>query len=239
MTIENPYFYKYQDIDYLNFSKRLFPILEQLEVETLGLAKPMSTAQRAFYTIQKAIQTKKNTACNSTLINTDAIRSDAIVAIKNYLQACQKKIQPEWKAHSKFINEAIKKHHWYVESASMEEKTKRIKALLKDIQEIPQLSSAIQKLHMQTWFDELSEAQNKFELALRNNIENSPTQDNCACTDMRNSFELMFKFIELMQQIQPNPVYACVIRDINTLINEYNQKVQSGQASDHTHKALL
>ncbi|MGQ1787378.1 MULTISPECIES: DUF6261 family protein [unclassified Saccharicrinis] len=238
MTIENPYFYKYQANDYLKFSKRLFPILEQLDVEKLGLAKPMSTAQKAFYKLQDNILSKKHAACNSGLVNSDAIRSDAIAGIKNYLLACQKKINPEWKVNARLLIEAVRKYNWHLELESNDQKTIKIRSLLKDIQNLPQLSEAVKTLNMKKWIDELSEAQNKFEVALRNSIEDIPSNENCSCTEIRNSFELIFKFIDLMQLIQPNPVYSSVIHDINAVIYEFNSEVRSRKTSDNIHEAM-
>ena len=230
MKIEDPLFRKFSAKEFYSFSKRILPILDQLDAESLGLAKPLATAQKSFYVLQSHFNSNSVIPCNQSMVNADGNRSDAFVGFRNYLLACERRNNQELKYNARILLDAIKKYGWDLELESSVSKTNKLSELLKDIRVLPILSKALATLNMKEWFNELDEAQNRFMAVNRNNVEDRPQSGSCACTEIRNSLGLVFRYIELMQLIQPNHLYLSVIKDFNVVINEFNNEVQPQNA---------
>ncbi len=227
MTIENPLFYMFRIDEYYQFSNRVIPIIKQLDTETLGLAGPIDKIDKANEMLRSYLDSDSSVPCNLALIKADMILSDAFMGLKTYLLACQKKLSQEWKVNSRLLIEAIKKYGWWLEMESSSDKGRKIRKFINDIKDLPQLSEAVEKLQMQNWIDELWELLNKLEVVNRSHIEDMPENQICVCTEIRNSYELLFKYIEIMQRIQPNEIFSHIIKDINNVVNEFNSEVRS------------
>ncbi len=225
--ISNPFYYKFHPSEFYEFSVRIISILNALDTEILGLSKPLSEASVATKRLGEMLKLSSGKDKTYALLKADSLRNDAISAIKHYLLACQKRNNTTWQVSAKLLIEAIQKYGWQLEKDCIEEESSKIEMLLNDLKEFPQLKEALDTLNMKEWLYELEDAQRAVDLHVRNCFGNISFEESSLCKEIKNSYDLVFRYVDVMQQIQPNRIYVQIINKINQTIDEFNSEVRS------------
>ncbi len=224
--IETPLFYLYRTEEYLALSNQILSVFELVDSEVMGLSKPLIIAQKAHNELAQLSRKSELQSYTQSVITADGSRDDALMAIKLYLKACERRIDVKWKDAARLILDELRSCGWDIENESYEKESIQIRKLLHDLNTDKQLSAAVNTLKLQGWVTELQESQAAFEFAVqaRRQLEagNENINSETACRNIRISLELVFNYIDVMNKIQPNKTNRQIIDKINEVIKSFN-----------------
>lgn len=223
--IENMSFHSLLRDEYFTFGKRIIGVFTGYDLETLNLKVPYDKLPLAVGMLDEAMVKKSTVALTTDVVNKDIRRDDGFMAIRNYLRACIKRLNPQWRLSAILLLNTIGVYGVNLHRETYSSETARLSNLLADIENNPELKAAVSLLLLDDWVAELKQAQTEFEVAEKARIDakasTSEIKTDDACLEVRKACEFLFQFLELNYQLAPNEEYKQIGRKINEVIAEF------------------
>ncbi|WP_321514847.1 DUF6261 family protein [Marinifilum fragile] len=229
--IENMSFYSLQRDEFYTFGKRIIGVFTGYDLETLNLKKPYDKLPLAVNMLDEAMIKNSTAALTTDVVNKDTRRDDGLVAFRNYLRACEKRLKPEWRQAARLILNAIKVYGVNLHREAYSSESARLNNLIADLENKPELKAAIALLLLTEWVAELKQAQVDFEIAEKARIDSkastSEIKTDDACLEVRKACEFLFQYLELNNQLDPKDEYKQIMRKINEVIAEFMSAIKA------------
>ncbi len=158
-------------------------------------------------------------------------RDDRLLGLLFYVKACENRKAPEICDAASLIHEHMREYGWSFNKKEYDIECSKVNKLIVDLTTKKHLQKAAVIINAEQWIDELKETQVDFESNIANHSKSSTDNGEMnilgACTKIREANQLLFKYLEVVQQISPDPIVAVLIKSINTVINESRISVKT------------
>jgi len=227
--INTPLFNLFTTEEFISFCNQYFSIVEKSEKDLPNISNSLQNIHNSLNTIEVCCNKTISKSFIQAVIRTNTNRDDALKAIKHYLQYCEKRVKPEWKALSKLLQKEFAKIKIQCQGSDFISESTGINAFIKKLQHEDPFAEAVRTLKLSNLLSELQESEAAFEIALqtRSQIisEDQTFEAEYAFRTIRNSIELINNYIGIMQQIKPSTFLVTTINSINEIIISFNYLV--------------
>jgi hypothetical protein len=223
--IKNLSFHLLRRDEYYTFGIKVLDVLSGFNLETVQLIPLHGRVKKGVDKLDHALVKSSTTTYTLNLAEADVKRDCAFLALRYNLLACSKRLQPEWNSAANLLIATIRSYGWNLHKENYSTESSKLKNFLADLEEKPELKSAVAFLNLDNWINELKQSQIDFEsidkarLELKASRSEVKTAD--ACLEIRKSCELLFQYINMMQELNPQDEFIVITRLLNEVIDEF------------------
>jgi hypothetical protein len=226
--------------EHYTFTQRILGILEPLDLETLKLQEWERRIREKYMVLDKAMNKSDSKMLTLNLGMADSRRDAEFLGLRYYLQACNYRQNDQWKQASDLLLDIIRKYGWSIQSESYARETARLENLIKDFENLPHAKEAVTVLNAGEWVSRVKTAQKDFEMAAKArddmNAEQFEVNAIDACKELRKEIELLFKYMEVMNELTPNEEYQSIARRFNEQVEQFMSTAKARRTRLQNHK---
>ena len=227
--IKYPLFYRMRIAEYITFSDRVFNLILEAVTESITL-EPFKTRIENSKNKLEESQKKVNTQLLTiNVADCDARRDQALIAFETYALACSKRLDLAISAAGKIILNEIKSNGSGITRRPMLEESAIINGLVEKIKTNSTLSESLTTIQGMPWLEEVEKSQEDFTVAVEKRgdakMNRNEDQGGEVCKEIRKEFEAFFKYLDVMCDLETDPVYNNLAKEINIVSEETNKIV--------------
>ena len=238
--IESLAFHSLRRSEYFTFGTRILGILEDFNLEGLQLTPINGRISAAVNELDEALVKTSTKLLTKTVGGADKFRDSGFLAIRYTLIGCSKRLKPEWNEAANLLLNTIRSYGWSLHLENNATETSLLKNLIADFENKPDLKAAIELLGLGEWLAELKQSQVDFEDTVQARMEEKASTTEIktvdACAKVRKSCELLFQYINMTQELNPNDDLAQMTRLINEVIAEFTTSINLRKASRNSNE---
>jgi hypothetical protein len=233
--IESLAFYSLKNDEYYTFGNKVRGVLSDFDLEALLLKPLHGRVEAAVNLLDEALVKTSTKPLTLSLNEADRDRDNGFLALRFNLLACSKRLKPEWNKAANLLIDAIRTYGWTLQSEPFATETSKLRNLIADFEGKPNLKAAIELLQLTEWLAELKQSQLNFETTDKSRLELKASRTEIkaeeACLEVRKSCELLFQYINMTQELNPNDEFAKITRLMNEVIAEFTLTINQRKAS--------
>ena len=211
--------------EYFTFGKRVLERLNSIDATALNLTGPKEKLQESINKLDEALIKSSTKDLTQLIANADSDRDESFVALCRLVEACNKRIKPEWKYPTQQLLHTIQDYGRNLQNFSYAKESSRLNNLLSDLENKEELTSAIEMIGAQEWVAELKNAQQIFEekIEIRGDRRACTSYMNShdACLLVRDACVALFKYLDVMNEFNPNDDFKLLESKINEIITDF------------------
>jgi len=224
--IRIPLFYRMRVAEYLTYTARVSRLINEAITESITLEPFKSRIEDSKTRLEESGKKVNTQLLTINVTDCDARRDQSMIAFEAFVGACSKRLNPAICESGKVIHNEIKSYGSGITRRPMLEESAIISALLSKIESNQYLSDCLQTIRGKAWMEELKEAENEFNIAVeaRRNakLDRTEEQSGEVCKEIRKEFESFFKYLDVMCEMNVDPAYSTLVREINIVSEETN-----------------
>ncbi len=184
---------------------------------------------------------KSNTKLLTLKVNgADGRRDNSFRAFVTYVSACAKRLKPEWEAPCALLNGLIDLHGRTLYADSYTKQTSRMVKLFHDVENSPELKAAITIILADEWYAEMKTAATEFETVYDNRNASASAEPTVktedAFIDLRYAMQMLIKYVEVMESMNLNAVFATIAHEFNGMISPLMVQVRARKTRSEKEK---
>lgn len=227
--IRIPMFYRMRIAEYLTYSTRIFKLIENAVTEAISFEPFKTRIANGIQKLEKSTEKVNTQLLTLTVGECDAQRDLAFSALETFALACSKRLNSEISEAGKIILNEIDSLGSGVIRKPMLEESAIINGMVEKLKTNESLNGSLKKLDGEVWLTELEQAQNNFEQAVaeRGDAKTSRNegQSDAVCKELRKELEAMFKYLDVMCDIETDEVYKNLAKELNIVTEETNRLI--------------
>ncbi|MCT4603093.1 MAG: DUF6261 family protein [Marinifilum sp.] len=220
--IKNLPFYHLRVDEYHTLSLQVVSLLKKQTLEDPQLNVMHTKIQEAIDKFDKAYLKPGSKLMTITVKEADDNRDKKFKAFRFLVEACWFRNKQEWNDDPALVMETLRLYGWTLYADSYAIETSRLNKMINAIDESAELTAAVTNIGAKEWYDELKQSQKDFETVYEaRNAKNASAPDiktEDAIVQLRQYFQVLFKYVESMAEMGTNPVYVNICNEINEMI---------------------
>jgi hypothetical protein len=213
--------------EFIRFNKDVLSICKNNNPVALGIAAQVTALQTATTPLDDLFVKERGNLITPELETLDARRDDALTGIRMYAEAQTHHFNPVVATAGQQILAGMDKYGRNLPRLNYIAETEVIVSLADDFSNDPELSSAIATLNLHDWAKELSTANTLFNTRYLARNTDYAAQPGGNLQEQRDAtaetYRMLADHIIAHATLTPSVAYSKLIKEINTLIDQYNQ----------------
>ncbi len=212
--------------EYLTFTARVYSLILDAITENLTLEPFKSRIENSKIRLEESGK-KVNTQLLTLDVNEcDSRRDQAMIAFATFAEACSKRLDATVSDAGKAILNEIDSYGSGITRLPMLEESAILGALLGKIKDSSFLSKCLQDISGEVWMSELENAENDFSEAVKARktakLDRNEEISGEMCKEIRKELESFFKYLDVMCDLNVEPAYQLLAKEINIVSEETN-----------------
>lgn len=230
-----PNFRGYYNSEFINYQKGIITISKKFNLNTLKLIQQVTGLEADTTNLVAVYGLDQGSDITDVIIDRDVYRDDALIGIRTNIESYTYHHDEAKRAAAKLLLAAIDKHGKKIYKFNYIAETETITKIISDITTDATLQAAVTTLGLAEWFAELDTANKLFSEAFLN--RNTEKSDKPTTTTLAQRINTIAAYNTLLTHINANNVltpsedYAKLLKEIDTLTEEYNLVVKKRQAN--------
>ena len=228
--IGNLSFHSLRRNEHYTFGTRVLGILQGYDLEALQLKPINGRISASVMELDEALVKANTKLLTKTVGGADKNRDNGFLAIRYVLVGYSKRLNPQWNEAANLLLEVIRSYGWSLHLENNATETSLLENMISDFETKPKLKAAVELLGLGDMLAELKQSQADFEGTVQARTEEkasiSEVKTIDACAKVRKSCELLFQYINMTQELNPNDDFASLTRLINEVIDEFNTSIK-------------
>jgi len=227
--IEGLAFYSLKRDEYYTFGYKVLDVLSGFDTETLQLKPLQGRVENAVSLLDEALVKTSTRILTLSMSESDKNRDNSFLAFRYMIVACSKRLNPAWNAAANLLIDTVKSYGWTLQNENYSTESSRLNNLIADLETKSDLKAAVALLGLNDWLVEMKQSQRDFEMAEKLRVEAKAskcevkTED--GCREIRKACELLFQYINMTQELNPNEDFVRITRLLNEVIAEFNTSI--------------
>ena len=230
MKIITAFFNFFRNGEFLQFIKNVLNIVNRFDLAALNLADRVSSLTKLTSALDAVFKPIRGQELTAELQKLDTRRDRALQGIKQYLQSHLYREEEEMVAAAELLLENYESHGKRIDKMPYQQETVVTAAMLDTWLTDPRLSSALSLLSLTGWVNLLKGINETFDekYVERAKISPEPALVREKREAIREEYQELQADIEANARISKNKQeYEPIIKEINSLIEDYNQVVNN------------
>lgn len=211
--------------EYFTFGQKVLDVLSDFNLDLLKLIPLQGRVKVAVENLDEALVKTSTKIYTISLADADERRDLAFLAFRYNLVACSKRLKPEWNEAANLLIVTLRTYGWSLQTENYSTESSKLNNFVTDLEQKPKLKAAVELLQLTDWVNELKQSQLDFEASDKTRLElkasRSEIKTEDACLDIRKSCELLFQYINMMQELNPQDDFVVITRLLNEVIDEF------------------
>ncbi len=232
---------KLRNAEFLQFGATVVGLTEANNPEVLNVGAQHSVFKSKLTAMSELFKLEKASPITQELVLLDERRDRAMTGLVLYINGHCIHFVPETAQAANLLTENLTLYGVGVTRMNTQAETSTIKGIINDWESKPELAAAIVKLGLAGWVDELKTANQLFEQKYLQRTQeygaaNPETLKSKREETMVAYYELR-KFIEANAVVNPGSTIEKLISELNALIEQYNELINTRAAEPATEPA--
>lgn len=234
--------HKLRNAEYLQFGKDAAALLTDADATSLGINKPFATFKNSITEIENAFKTELANPLSAKLSELDSLRDNVFLGIWYVTDGYLLHFNPEIVAKAEIVRKNLLTYGRDTIKISYPAETASINSMITDWETKPELTAAVDALHLTEWKVGLKQINTEFEATYteRAKKEGDAATINPVKTLRLPSVKLWDKFTTTLsaqyilhdEDATLGPKYLSLINNINALIDTYKNILTVRQAKN-------
>lgn len=227
--------------EFIRFNKDVLSICDKHNPAALGIAAQVAALQTTVNPLDDLFVKERGNLITPELQSLDARRDSALIGIRLSAEAATYHYDPELMAAGRQILLAFDKYGHNLTKLNYIAETEVIVSLADDLASDAELRTAVNALDLDDWVKELSTANTAFnQRYLARNTDYAARPDGNLITQRElviDAWQQLAGHITAHATLTPSDAYTKLIKEINTLIDQYNQLINNRSAGGEEEQA--
>ncbi len=224
--IKFPLFYRMRIAEYLTFTARVYNLIVNAITENISLEPFKSRIENAKLRLEASSKKINTQLLTLNVTECDSRRDQAMIAFATFLEACSKRLNPSVSDAGKAILNEIDSYGSGIIRRPMLEESAILAALFGKIRNSTFLSECLQSISGELWLEELEKEEKGFlgavEARKNAKLDRNEELSGEMVKEMRKEFESFFKYLDVMCDLNVEPAYELLAKEINIVSEETN-----------------
>lgn len=224
--IRYPLFYRMRIAEYLTFTARVYSLIINAINEDITLEPFKSRIENSKIRLEKSGKKVNTQLLTLDVTECDSRRDQAMIAFATFAEACSKRLNTTVSDAGKAILNEIDSYGSGITRLPMLEESAILAALLGKIKDSSFLSECLKNMSGELWMDELDKAEKDFLDAVKARktakLDRNEEISGEMCKEMRKELESFFKYLDVMCDLNVEPAYQLLAKEINIVSEETN-----------------
>ena len=217
---------KLRNAEFLQFLSYVIDILEDNDPAVLKVVPQFQALQTQYAGCDTLFKLPPGSNLTDALAAADAKRDDILAGLSQLISGYCNHFDPDHKAATLLLDQNISKYGSKIYQLNYQAESSTIKSLVGDWETDPQLSAASTLLGLNSWKQELSNANNQFIALYTQRTQEygaQPTDTLWAKRKEANAaYTNLVKYLEAHATLDTTNAYGKVFGELNALIDQYN-----------------
>jgi len=228
--------------EYHTLGSRIDEVVSNMVKEDAQLLSLSSNLQRNLKLLADAHLKPSTKSLTLSVEEADHNRDNGFRAFRSYLEACSRRLNPEWKEAADLLLNIVHQHGYTLYKDGYDKQSSRMNNMIHEMKFKREFRAPIEKIEAFPWLDEMDQANQEFEKVFshRNEVNTGTPEVKTeeACKEVRRDIELLFKYIDVMISLDINPKYASLANKINGYISQMMSQLRSRKTRTDNQKQV-
>lgn len=238
MDMTNPALSQYRNSEFIRYMKNVFIICGNNNPKALKIEEQANALQAATTPLDNLFMVERGNLLTPELQDMDARRDAAISGLRLAAGAFVFHFDPAIKSAATLLAATMDKYGSGLARLNYVAETEVIESLVADVAGNAQLAAAADKLLLKSWFEELNTANQLFNNTYLSRTSSYASKPDGNLTELRQdttkAFNNLVAHITAHQTLTPSDSYVNLIKEIDTLSEQYNRMVSVRSSGDVT-----
>tara|TARA_R110001583_G_scaffold24456_6_gene89206 strand:+ start:23547 stop:24323 length:777 start_codon:yes stop_codon:yes gene_type:complete len=217
--------------EFIQFIKNFMGILSGNDLEALNVRSEFDTLSGQIMTMTSLYKPDLGSQLTKLLEQDDERRDRAFVGIQTLIDAHTNHYDEATKEAALALTLSLKKFRTGITRQNYQGETATITAIVEEWRREADLNTSLNKLGLDNWVGELSEANTQFDTHYLARVKEDAAAPDVKIIALRKeaiqSYRTLTNRIQAFATIGEVPVYAAIINECNSLIEKYNSVVNA------------
>lgn len=216
----------YRNASLISFLSNVVAICNKFDTEALKIKNEVAKIATDVQSLELLFALAKKNGNTETLESLDARRDAATLSIQGIAECYVKHFDKSYQDAAKAILAIFSKYGKRIDRMVYREQTSATQSLINDFETDTLVSTAINKLHLTEWVQELKTANEEFNRVylLRNKELSEQPDQNIKDIKMPaiENYRRLVDVLKAFNTINPNEDYEKILKELNELVLKYN-----------------
>lgn len=227
--IELLHYYLLRADENYNFAERIIYIIQNNAAEASTIHPLLANLILAKEKLDENLVKISTKNLTRKVKGLDRARDSCFIGMRDIAKACLRRPNPEWQEAAQQIVDSLRGYGWELHNESYTVESSKLKNLFSDLETIDVLVAAMETIGLTGWKDDLKSLQAEFDVAVEErtkaNSEITLSETKEACKEVEDACKDIFKYLEVMNMVQPLPEVTTMIKLSNEVIHEFNSMI--------------
>lgn len=224
--ITSPKLSNYRNASLISFLNNVVSACNDYDKEALKINTEVAKIATDVQSLEALYSLAKKSANSESIESLDARRDAATLSIQGIAECYSKHYEQDYRDAAKVILNTFSKYGKGIARQAYRDQTATLQRLVNDFENDVTVSTALSKLHLTAWGQELKTANVEFEEVFKLRNKELTSQPDQNVKDVRNTatenYRRLIDVLKAFNTINPNGDYDKLLKEINGYVLKFN-----------------